>query len=201
MAVVESVETGKDRLKLGFDDGSSLDVGTAYLPPEYSGAFLCPGAVVSPETETVLRHAAECCSAEKAALRLVARAEQCCMGLSIKLERRGHSSAAVCAVLSRLAELNLVNDERYAELWLKYRINRGYRGPRELTARLCAKGIDWKTAEAALKAVLSPETEAALLRRCLAKAGFTEGDREIRYFLKSRAFSQDAIDAYFEEDA
>jgi regulatory protein len=221
--VIESVETGEDCLKLTFDDGSVLAAGTAYLPPEYTGAFLytdarfTPGAALDPETETALRRAAECLSAEKAALRLVARAEQCAAGLAIKLEQRRHSHAAVRAVLDRLLKLNLVNDARYAELWLKYRVNRGGRGPRALAAKLRSKGIDRKTVDAAFGAILTPGAEAALLRRRIeaayrrpqsrsAKTGFagTAGNKdrngELRCFLKSEGFSQSAIDAYFEEE-
>ena len=48
--------------------------------------------------------------AEKAALRLIARAEQCSGGLARKLEKRGCTAASVSAVILQLCELDLLND-------------------------------------------------------------------------------------------
>jgi SOS response regulatory protein OraA/RecX len=74
-----------------------------------------------------------------------------------------------------------------------------------LSILLAAKGIDHETAEAALAASLPPETEAALLRRCLDKLkeknpeNHPENITTTRLFLKSEGFSIAAIDEYFEE--
>lgn len=197
---VESVEAGRDRLAVKLDNGAVLIVGTAYLPPEYSGAFLCAGALVDSGAEAALRLAAGCFAAEKAALRLVARAEQSSSALIRKLERRGHGAEAAGAALNRLLELNLVNDDRYAELWLRYRMRRGGKGPRALAAALRQK-VGRESAEAAFRAALTPDAEAALLERRLAKA-FRKGlpeDAGIRFFLRAEGFSSAAVESYFEQ--
>jgi regulatory protein len=197
---VESTEPGPDgatiRVRLaGF---SPVEISFAYLPPEYTGAFLCPGAVLGPEAEAVLSHAAACLSAEKAALRLIARAEQYGAGLTRKLEQRKHRADAVRSVLARLLELDLVNDRRYAELWLKSRVRRGKKGPRTLETALRAKGIDRETAAKAVKAALAGEAEAGLLERCARAEREKRGlDFEIRFFLKGEGFSSAAIEAFF----
>jgi regulatory protein len=199
---VESVEAGRDRLTVKFDNGAVLTVGTVYLPPEYSGAFLRTGAVIDSPAETVLRFAEECFAAEKAALRLVARAEQSSSALTYKLQRRGYGASAAGVVISRLLELNLVNDGRYAELWLRYRMRRGSTGPRALAAALRQK-VGRESAEAAFRAALTPDVEAALLERRLAKA-FRKGLPEaagIRFFLRGEGFSSAAIEGYFDEQA
>jgi regulatory protein len=223
---VESVETGGDFVKLRLDDGSAFLVGTAYLSPEHTPPdmlcipdngrdLLCAGARIEPEFLPVLEYAAECRKAEKAALALIARAEQCRWALARKLEKKHYPPAVVQAVLSRLTNLELVNDRRFAELWLKSRIRMGDKGPRTLLLLLRARGIDRKTAEAALSASLTPEAEDALLRRCLARntqgrnrnprnnagepANSADHKRTIRLFLKSQGFSAAAIDQYFEE--
>jgi regulatory protein len=199
---VESVETSPDgntvRVRLaGF---SPLEISFAYLPPEYTGAFLCPGAVLGPEAEAALSHAAACLAAEKAALRLIARAEQYGAGLTRKLEQRKHSPDAVRTVLARLLEFGLVDDRRYAGLWLKTRVRRGKKGPRALEAALRAKGIDRETAVLALTTALAGEAEAGLLERCARAEQEKHGiDSEIRFFLKSEGFSPAAIEAFFEE--
>jgi regulatory protein len=206
---LEAVKAERDRLSVTFSGGAVFELGTAYLPPEYSGAFLYPGAVITAEAEAALRRAAECLAVEKAALRLVTRAEQCAKGLERKLRQRAYSSGAIRAVLDRMLELNLVNDSRYAELWLTYRVRRDSKGPWALGAALRSKGIDRDTADRAFRSVLTPEAEAALLERCLEKAALKKKPEraghgyhaaaEQKFFLKSEGFSQAAIEIYFEE--
>ena len=138
--------------------------------------------------------------AEKTALALVARAEQCTYGLKCKLEKKKIQSDIIQAVLDHLAELNLVNDLRYAQLWLKMKIARGNKGPHMLSLLLKAKGIDSETSEAALSAVLTPEVETMLLKSCLYKTKKSLDTKSaIRYFLKAEGFSADAIERYFED--
>ena len=136
--------------------------------------------------------------AEKAALRLIARAEQCTQGLVLKLEKRGHEAACVNAVISRLCEQKLIDDRRFAQLWLESRIHLT-RSPRRLLASLCARGIDRGDAEAALKTVLDEETELALLARFVKKhtqkaaRKREETSYTLKHLLKSEGFSPQAI--------
>ena len=158
-------------------------------------------------------HSSEYLEAEKSALNLIARAEQCTKGLKQKLEKKKYRSETIQIVLDHLVKLNLLNDSRYAELWLRFRINYGAKGPRMLSERLRAKGINEQTVNAVLALLLTEETEAALLRRCLEKAKrdkkgyakiFSENNstdsKTIRYFLKGQGFSPEAIEGYFDEE-
>ena len=142
---------------------------------------------------------AEYVKAEKAALSLVARAEQCSYGLRYKLEKKKFPNDVIQSVLDHLAELNLINDLRYAQLWLKMKIARGNKGPRMLSLLLKTKGINSETVEAALAAALTPDVEAALLQSCLNKAkDQADSTSTIRRFLKMEGFSAEAIENYFE---
>lgn len=221
MLALDSVETGSggDILKLNLSDGSALIAGAAYLPPAFSGAFLRAGAPIGPEAEAALRRAAESLAAERAALRLIARCEQCRRRLEQKLRRRGHGPEAVRSALDRLSALDLLNDRRYGELWLRGRLDRESRGPRPLRIFLAARGLGREDAEAALEAALTPEAEAALLERCVKKAGpravrnrpgsgprpggarFGSGGpaAALRHFLKGQGFSGAAIEHYMEQ--
>jgi SOS response regulatory protein OraA/RecX len=207
---IESVEPGQGTLKLSLDDGSVVTIGTAYLPPELPEAFFCAGAIIADEKGNALDCTAACLAAEQAALRLIARAEQCTAKLARKLQQRRHKPDAIRFVLERLTELGLVDDARYAELWLKPRISRGSKGPRVLLAALQNRGIDRETARAALDVSLMPDAEAALLLRCLAKYrnalsktntlkreyGEHDEKRQRRMFLKAEGFSAAAIEEY-----
>jgi len=148
--------------------------------------------------------------AKNTALRLIARAEQCVHGLAFKLERRGYDAHCVNAVISELCEQNLLNDKRFAQLWLESRM-RLTRTPQRLLASLCGRGIDRKDAEAAFRSVFDEETELALIKRFVkknrkkARKGKTEdlasasSARSLKYLLNSEGFSPQAIRRYFED--
>jgi len=144
---------------------------------------------------------------EKTALRLIARAEQNCAGLSRKLEKRGFNTGIINEVISKLTEMNLLNDSRYARFWLGSRI-RLAKSPRRLLSSLCAKGIDHDIAQAALNQTLDAQTENALLEK-LAKKSLkklmrkraSENDdikRALKSLLRNEGFSSQAIQIYLE---
>ena len=145
----------------------------------------------NPEAAAFLR-------AERAALRLIARAEQNSGGLRLKLEKRGHERPCIDAVIEKLTDLNLIDDDRYARLWLHSRLHLP-RSPRRLLYGLCRRGISRGEAETALKNVLNDETEYPLLVRFAKKyARKTIDKRELKYFLKSEGFSAQVIEQFLE---
>jgi regulatory protein len=139
--------------------------------------------------------------AEKTALRLIARAEQCTGGLIRKLEKRKFTQECISEVISKLTELNLLDDNRFARLWLESRL-RLPRSPRRLLSSLCARGIDHEDAQTALKNVLDDETEFALIAKFAKKySRKTNGDpRSLKFLLKSEGFSTEAIKRFLGEE-
>ena len=201
-------ETKGELNRVELSDGSLFSFRICYLPPELNNTELrdpntTAGREITAAEESAFRHASACLRAEKIALRLIARAEQCIFGLTRKLEKRGHEAACVNAVISRLSELKLIDDRRFAQLWLESRL-RLARSPRRLLSSLCGRGIDREDAEAALKAALDEDAEFALLTRFVKRhsrksGGDGEGDyRSLKYLLKSEGFSQAAIQRFFD---
>ena len=140
--------------------------------------------------------------AEKVALRLIARAEQNSFGLKAKLRHRGFDAQVTEELVSRLVEQDLVNDERYAKLWIRSRLSgRKAQSPRKLQISLGNRGIDINLSEKALKKELDPESEYALLLRFLEKSGFCESKSgfSFRGRLKHEGFSPEVLDRYFEK--
>ena len=183
-----------------FSDGSLFLFSTDYLPEAFNAGLLEEGRELAGSEEEALRFAASCYRAEKAALKLIARAEQNSLGLTFKLERRGHDAPIVKAVVSRLLDRDLLNDERFAELWLRSHLSYGKaQSPQWLLASLGKRGVDRNSSQKALKSLLDPETEYALLLRYLEKAGI---DKEKESFLRSRlkneGFSYDVLERYFD---
>jgi regulatory protein len=141
--------------------------------------------------------------AKNTALRLIARAEQCTHGLALKLEKRGYDRSCVNRVISELSDQNLLNDRRFAQLWLESRM-RLTRSPQRLLASLCGRGVDRKDAEAAFRTVFDEETELSLLKRFVKKNALKAGRgkgadtaRSLKYLLNNEGFSPQAIRLFF----
>ena len=217
---VTSIKTGADDnvRRIAFSDGSLFTFKIYYLPPLFTDETLytpgiAEGREISADEEAGFRFASACLRAEKAALQLIARAEQTVFGLSRKLKKRGHDSACIGAVISQLCALDLLDDRRYARLWLESRLNRQASSPRRLLAALHARGIDRHDAEAAIKETIDSEAEQRLLarfaERLQRRQSFrkrTSGDydessarRSLRYTLKGEGFSTAAIQIFFDE--
>jgi regulatory protein len=213
---IVSIKTGTEAelKRIELSDGSLFSFKTCYLPPDTSGKtglntgdpgeFPGAGEEISPDEEGAFRFAALCLRAEKTALRLIARAEQTSFGLSRKLERRGFDSACVRAVLARLGDLDIVNDRRFAALWIQSRLSRRAECPRRLCAGLYSRGISRDDAAAALKAALNFQNESALLRGYIEKHRLcpnenTAGSPSLKYLLKNEGFSPPVIQMFWEE--
>jgi len=195
--------------RMGLSDGSLFSFRNCYLPPDLLKAdFFDKGSVegreITVDEGAAFRNASACLRAEKAALRLITRAEQCVAGLSRKLEKRGHERICVNAVITRLSALALLDDKRFARLWLESRL-RLARSPRRLLVSLCARGIDRGDAEDAMKNVLDEEAEQTMIARFAKKharkAGCGEGvTRSLKHLLKGEGFSYAAIQKFLGED-
>jgi len=186
-------------------DGSSLYIKDCYLN-NYPEQALEPGSEIFPDEEAALRFADACFRAERTGTRLIARAEQTQAGLSRKLKIRGHASNCISAVMARFVDINLINDERYAERWLRARLARKSRkiyGPRMLSSALENRGISREALKGAFDRALDEEAEFALLQRFLSKnrMGGMSGAYSLRGRLRYEGFSSPVINRYFDETA
>jgi regulatory protein len=191
--------TGADIRRVELSDGSLFSFNVCYLPAVFfDDAHYTPGREISPGEEEDFRFASSCLRAEKIALRLVGRAEQTGMGLRRKLEKAGYSPSCARAVLARLEELGIIDDSRYARLWLQARLAGKAEGPRRLLAALRHRGIPRQDAEEALRAVLSPEAERALLEKFLKKKRLSGAEPKTGGILRGEGFSPSLIREYRE---
>ena len=198
-----SIKHGSDESlrRVELSDGSLFSFKTCYLHPVFN---IAEGVEINEVEEEGLRFASACLRAEKTALRLIARAEQTTMGLARKLEKRGHDSACVRHMISQLCESGLLDDRRYARLWLDARISRQRTSPRRLLIALNARGIDRDDTAFALKEALDDDAEFLLLKRYaekLHRKGKINSDdgRSLKYLLKSEGFSSLAIQRFLTE--
>ncbi|MDR1147572.1 MAG: RecX family transcriptional regulator [Spirochaetaceae bacterium] len=140
------------------------------------------------------------------ALHLISRAEQFSAGLLLKLQKKGYSRADAEAVIGELSVTGMLDDARYARLWLGLRIKHRSASPRELLSAICGKGLKRDIASAALKEALDEcgdtagSHELALLRRFIAKNGLGElTAANLRKRLRFEGFSPEVLDCLADE--
>ena len=143
---------------------------------------------------------AACSKAEKIALRLIARAEQSSFGLEFKLKQRNIDADVAEEVISRLLDRELLNDQRYAELWIRSCLARKAPSPLWLIVSLGKRGIKRDLASKAIKKVLDNEAEYALLLKYLEKIDTSEKNdaARIKSKLRYEGFSFEILDRFFD---
>jgi regulatory protein len=144
---------------------------------------------------------ADCIKAEKIALRLIARAEQHSSGLAAKLEKRGVDSSIARQVISGLLEKKLLDDERFAEGWIRAHL-RGKKAlsPLWFLVSLEKRGLKREISLSAIDKILDEETEYSLLLEYIEKIDlhFKENKGFLRTKLRHERFSPGAIDRFFD---
>ena len=88
-----------------------------------------------------MKGAEESRDAYQVAVKLLSRREHSIQELRRKLAHKEFSNGVIDAVVSNLQEADLVSDARYAEVFVRSRINRGD-GPMKVLASLRERGID-----------------------------------------------------------
>jgi regulatory protein len=116
--------------------------------------------------------------------------------LSRKLIAKGHSQRSVEAVLTKLQELDLQSDQRFAEMYVRSRVNKGY-GPIKIRQDLYQRGLDDELIDAELT---FPAERWVDLARSIRGKRFSEAQPDGRdawntqaRFLARRGFPADLI--------
>jgi regulatory protein len=120
------------------------------------GLGLSEGAEVEGEQLERLKRAADSEAAYQVATRLLAMHPRSVYELLAKLRERGHNPAAAAAAVGRLEAAGLLNDEVFAQHFVRVRATRGH-GPSRLLHDLLTKGVDRRLAERAIVEVLEAE--------------------------------------------
>ncbi len=144
-------------------------------------------------------------SALDAALNLLARREHSLRELRTKLSSRGYEAGEIGRTLDRLAGRDLVSDERFAEAFLRSRLERG-QGPLRIRAQLRERGVGAPLIDAVLKEAEVDWDRCAATARSRRFGEGPPGDREEMArqarFLRGRGFSEgQVVRAVLREDA
>ncbi|MEI7915260.1 MAG: recombination regulator RecX [Mycobacteriaceae bacterium] len=99
--------------------------------------------------------------------------------LAGQLARRGYPDEVAQTVLDRLAAVGLINDEEFAQTWVRSRQTHGGKGKRALAAELRTRGVDAEVIAAALGGIDAGAERARaeeLVERRLRREALADGD-------------------------
>ncbi len=114
------------------------------------------------------------------------------------LASRGASPPAVSAVLRRMVQYGYVNDQAFAERWVRSRVTRRPVGRIKLEHELLIKGVERETARRAIDMVLEGQSERDLAQRLLAQRFAGRKPRSLAQavaVLSRAGFDADVIEA------
>lgn len=169
----------------------------ASLPIETVQALrLHAGVDLTGEFGDRVRRAVDGEAAYQVAVRLLATRPRAANELLRKLRDRGHGPQAAAEAVGRLESRGVINDEVYAQHFVRVRAGRGH-GPGRLLTDLLARGVDRRVAERAIAAVsaadgVEPLVQARALaeKRAAQTAGLppTARRRRLLAFLARRGY-------------
>ena len=141
-----------------------------------------------------------CQQSYAAALRLLARREHSVLELRHKLTGRHFTDSIVDTVVMQLVEQGLLSDQRFAEVYVRSRFERGY-GPLRIRAELRERGISGDLTEQMLAGLSRRWVESAGRQRSKRfghqlPADYRQRTKQMR-FLQQRGFTSDQIQAVF----
>lgn len=135
------------------------------------------------------------------ALRLLERRPHAERELARKLLLRGFEGEAVSRAVVRLREIGLLDDEKFARDFVRWRLAGRAEGRFLLAQRLKARGVERKLAEGVAAEMLSDTAEADLAKAAAVKfvkrrrGRDPDGRRKLYAFLARRGFAPEAVRA------
>jgi regulatory protein len=179
-----------------------LDGEFAFGLPVIEAAHLQKGQELSEEDIKALQAADSLTRAFDHALKLLARRPYSTAEIRRKLESRHVPPTVIDEVMAKLARLDYVNDQAFAEFWVENRERFRPRGPRALRYELRQKGIPDDIVEAVLdefdehaSAYQAAQARARRLRGLTAEQFRTK----LGAFLVQRGFGYDTVREVIEQ--
>ncbi|UCB57680.1 MAG: regulatory protein RecX [Candidatus Omnitrophota bacterium] len=141
------------------------------------------------------------------AYRLLSYRQRSTEEVSRRLKKKGFTAAIIAKTIKYLSELNYLNDDDFARVWIRSKIESAPVGWLLLRYQLREKGLKEETIEKALSAFSEryDESDAARKLAILLHARYKELDarrarKRLYDYLRRRGFSQEAISQALEKN-
>jgi len=170
MHEVTAIEPGRDPdwVVLTIDEDRRIPLPTGDLVK----LDLARGDSITPESLERLELASETARARKSALNLLAHRARSRSEIEQRLHRKAYGQASIDGVMEWLNGMGYIDDQAFAEAFVRDRMRLRPRGRRALVAELAQKGIDREMAETVIADLT--EAESGLPSFQDAAAAFTE---------------------------
>ena len=191
--------TAESAFRLGLSDGSSF-----FIPfDSYDASRHFEGASVSHEEIDILRSAEELFLVRRKALDLLSRREHSTYELMQKLCQRGFGRSLAEKVCSNLEQKGLLDNKRFARIFVGARLRRKPEGPLLMERRLRQKGVSREVSSAVIREIYTAECMDEVLERSLntvirKKSGLSR--EEYIQKLEKMGFLYRDITEYFEKN-
>jgi regulatory protein len=190
------IDEAGHRAGLRLSDGEQLEL--AHDAPEL--ARLQIGQAVPAATLAALRSAATRKRMAKDVFQLLKRRPLTRARLRERLRRDCDDLGAIDAVLAQCAEQGLIDDRRFAELFLEDQLRARAIGPLSLLHRMAQQGVPPELARSVVSERIDSEREVELATRALGRRAIRAGmdareHMRQQRFLRSRGFGARAIAA------
>ncbi|HEY5541372.1 MAG TPA: regulatory protein RecX [Coriobacteriia bacterium] len=163
IARIEDAGPDRKARRLTFEDGIEPRITSASVVKELG---LEEGLSIDADVLEASLAEVELLLAKERALRLLGYRERSRAELVRKLCDSGYPEAIASQVAERFAEIELLDDERFAAVWVRTRNAAGF-GARRIARELAEKGLAPETAAAALEAISGGEDQVARARQTL----------------------------------
>lgn len=186
-----AVNPSGELVKVNFSGGTSFYTRLCYLPPEMPNS----GSDVSDEMLSGIIEAGQCYLAERYALECLARLEYSRYQLSIKLAKKEFKSPEVKKTLDFLEKISYLDDKRFAESWIRFRVRKYPEGKSKLLSGLLSHGVSKNIASAVVDEFLKEQPEQDLLERAYEKLRRSKkSDTALARSLLAKGFSMSAVE-------
>lgn len=163
---------------------------------------ICPGLPVLPAEMDRLAHREQLPRARSDAQRYISAGERTMKQFRSYLERRGYHSAVVSDISGWALDTGLVNDKRYAEVFVSSHSRRSPMGNFRIRMELLERGVPSNVVEEILAGRDEEELQSSLVREIAGKYGDMEHEKAYRRasgYLRRRGFSFDLVRRVLEE--
>ncbi|MBM3334591.1 RecX family transcriptional regulator [Candidatus Sumerlaeota bacterium] len=183
-----------ERVVVELDNGSTVEVD----PEIVVRCGVKSGAAISAETVERLRYDDELLRARRRLTKYLSLRVKSVADARLYLERAGFRETIITAAIADTAERDLLDDQRFAERYVRTKLKTATVGPLRLVAELTAHGVDPSLAER----VVAPQYDRAwqlraaerlLRKRSQSRSGTDDegSDKRLYEFLRRRGFEED----------
>ena len=196
---VKDIQTGAgERRRIMLSSGSNF-----FAPASALDALgVAVGSICTKETIQRLKQAEQVQTIRNKALEYLARRDHSTAEISRKLLRRGFDPNLIRAATMALRSRGVLDDERFAEAWIRSRISRHPEGAPRLKSGLQSRGVDRRIIDRAVGEIFDEELEHIALSKAveklLRKKGISKDD--LIKALVNRGFSYRRVTLYLEKD-